>query len=47
MFKCVECGFIIPPIQSENSIIECPECRIDLEFFENSLIDLQLGPSKE
>ncbi len=47
MLKCVECGSIITPINSERSIFECPECGIDLELFENNLIGLQLGPSEE
>lgn len=47
MLKCVECGSIITPINSERLIFECPECGIDLEIFENNLIGLQLGPSEE
>ena len=47
MLKCVECGSIITPINSERSIIECPECGIDLELSENYHIGLQLGPSEE
>jgi len=45
MFRCVECGTKIKPEQG--TIIDCPECGIELQIIENQLIGLQLGPSEE
>ena len=46
--ECSECGKIIN-LQNwqQNERIECPDCGIELEFVDNTLIILQLGPSEE
>ncbi|MCK4415768.1 MAG: hypothetical protein KAU84_01315 [Thermoplasmatales archaeon] len=45
MLRCVECGSEINPEQG--TIVDCPECGIELEIVGNTLIGLQLGPSEE
>ena len=48
MLKCVECGSKINLVNPEQgTIVDCPECGIELEIVENNLIGLQLGPSEE
>ena len=48
MLRCCECGTKIKIDNKENGeIINCPECDIDLRFFNDFLFPLQLGPSEE
>jgi len=45
MLRCVECGSEIN--SEQGTIVDCPECGIELEIVGNTLIGLQLGPSEE
>ena len=48
MLLCNECGNLIEKDDLEtNDIVECESCGIELEWIDNILVNLQLGPSEE